>query len=77
MLSKDFLKLVLVAAVIAVPIAWLLMHQWLQDFAYRITINWWDFILSALATTTVAMATICLQVIRAAIANPVESLRTQ
>jgi putative ABC transport system permease protein len=77
MLSKDFLKLVLIAAVIAIPFAWFFMNKWLQDFAYRININWWIFVLSALAAIIIAMATISLQVVRAAIANPVKSLRTE
>jgi putative ABC transport system permease protein len=76
MLSKDFLKLVLISAVIAVPVAWYFMNKWLEDFAYRININWWIFVLSALVATIIAMATICLQVVKAAIANPVKSLRT-
>jgi putative ABC transport system permease protein len=75
LLSKEFLKLVLVAALIATPIAWYLMHQWLEDFAYRITIDWWVFVLSALAAVVIAMATISLQVAKAALANPVNSLR--
>ena len=77
MLSKDFLKLVVISSVIAVPVAWYFMHKWLEDFAYRINISWWVFVLSALAAITIAMATICLQVIKAAIANPVKSLRTE
>ncbi|HSB93453.1 MAG TPA: FtsX-like permease family protein, partial [Flavitalea sp.] len=77
MLSKDFLKLVLIAAVIAIPIAWFFMHKWLEDFAYRIDISWGVFALSAFVALLIAMATISLQVIRAAIANPVKSLRTE
>jgi putative ABC transport system permease protein len=77
MLSKDFLKLVLIAAVIAIPVAWYFMHKWLEDFAYRININWWVFGLSALVAIIIAMATICFQVVKAAIANPVKSLRTE
>ena len=77
MLSKDFLKLVLIAAIIAIPVAWFFMHKWLEDFAYRININWWVFVLSALAAIIIAMAIISLQVIKAAIANPVKSLRTE
>ncbi len=77
MLSKDFLKLVFIAAVIAIPVAWFFMHIWLEDFAYRISINWWVFVLSALAAIVIAMATISLQVVKAAIANPVKSLRTE
>jgi putative ABC transport system permease protein len=75
MLSKDFLKLVLIAAVIAVPVAWFFMNKWLEDFAYRISIDWWVFALAALVAVIIAMATICAQVVRAAVANPVESLR--
>lgn len=75
MLSKDFLKLVLIAAIIAIPIAWFFMNKWLQDFAYRINISWWIFVVSALVAVVIAMATICLQVVKAAVANPVESLR--
>jgi putative ABC transport system permease protein len=77
MLSKDFLKLVLIAAIIAIPIAWFFMHKWLEDFAYRININWWVFVFSALTAIIIAMATICLQVVKAAIANPVKSLRSE
>ena len=77
MLSKDFLKLVLIAAIIAIPVAWFFMHKWLEDFAYRININWWVFVLSALVAIIIAMATIILQVVKAAIANPVKSLRTE
>lgn len=58
MRSKDFLKLVLIAAVIAVPVAWLMMHQWLEDFAYRIHISGWVFLWSALSAAIIALATI-------------------
>lgn len=77
MLSKDFLKLVLVASVIAFPVAWFSMHKWLEDFAYRININWWVFVLSALAAIIIAIVTISFQAIKAAMANPVKSLRTE
>ncbi len=77
LLSKDFIKLVLVAIVIASPIAWYVMHKWLQDFAYRIHISWWVFVLTAIAVIVVALATVCFQGIKAAIANPVKSLRTE
>ncbi len=76
LLSKDFIKLVLVAIVIASPIAWYVMHKWLQDFAYRIHISWWVFVLTAIVVIVAALATVCSQAIRAAIANPVKSLRT-
>lgn len=77
MLSKDFLKLVLVAAVIAIPIAWFFMNKWLEEFAYRITIDWWVFVLSVVAAIFIAMATISIQVIKAARANPINSLRAE
>jgi putative ABC transport system permease protein len=77
MLSKDFLKLVLIAALIAFPVAWWGMHKWLQNFAYKINIGWWVFAIAALAATVVALFTISFQAIRAAIANPVKSLRTE
>jgi len=77
MLSKDFLKLVLISSVIAIPVAWFFMHKWLDDFAYRINISFWVFVLSALVAIIIAMATICSQVVKAAIANPVKSLRTE
>ncbi len=77
MLSMDFLKLVFIAAIIAIPVAWFFMHKWLQDFAYRIDISWSVFILSTLAAIIIAMATICLQVVKAAIANPVKTLRME
>jgi putative ABC transport system permease protein len=77
MLSKDFAKLILIASLIAFPIAWWSMHKWLQSFAYRITISWWVFIVAAAAATVIAMITVSFQAIKAAIANPVRSLRTE
>ena len=77
MLSKDFLRLVLIAALIAFPVAWWAMNKWLQDFAYRINISWWMFILAGLAAMLIALFTISFQAIKAAIANPVKSLRTE
>ncbi len=77
LLSKDFLKLVLLALVIASPIAWYFMNQWLQDFAYRIKINWWMFGLAAIVAVMIALATVSFQAIKAAIANPVKSLRAE
>ena len=76
-ISKDFLKLVAVAALIAFPIAWFSMHRWLQDFAYRININWWVFAVAGLAALCIALLTISVQAIKAALANPVKSLRTE
>ncbi|MFS8083684.1 MAG: FtsX-like permease family protein, partial [Ginsengibacter sp.] len=77
LLSKDFLKLVLVATVIAFPIAWFAMSHWLQGFAYRVHIHWWVFLLSAIIALGVALFTVSFQAIKAAMANPVKSLRTE
>lgn len=77
MLSRDFIKLVLVAALIAFPIAWFTMHKWLEDFSYRITISWWLFFAAGGAALLMALLTISFQAIKAAIANPVKSLRTE
>ena len=76
-LSKDFLKLVLISFVLAIPVTWWVMHNWLQDFAYRISIQWWVFALSGIAAFIIALVTITFQAIKAAIANPVKSLRTE
>ena len=77
LLSKDFLKLILVGFIIAIPVAWYLMSQWLQNFAYSIEINWWIFALAGLLALLVAWLTISFQSIRAAVANPVDSLRNE
>lgn len=77
LLSKDFLKLVVVAFVIASPVAWFIMHDWLQSYAYRININWWLFIAAGFLAVMIALATISFQAIKAAIANPVKSLRSE
>jgi len=77
LLSKDFLKLVFVAAIIAFPVAWFAMNKWLQDFAYRTTIQWWIFLLALIIAALIALLTISFQAIKAAIANPVKSLRTE
>jgi len=77
LLSKDFLKLVVIAIVIASPIAWWAMNKWLQDFACRVSISWWIFGVAALAALMIAWLTMSFQAIRAAIANPVKSLRTE
>jgi putative ABC transport system permease protein len=76
-LLKEFVKPVCVAAVIATPIAWYMMNKWLEDFAYRITISWWVFVVAGLVALLIAMLTICIQAIRAALANPVKILRTE
>jgi putative ABC transport system permease protein len=77
LLSKDFLKLVLIALVLAVPIAWYLMNEWLKDFAYRVDIEWWIFIVAAIIAIIIAFITISTQAIKAAMSNPVKSLRTE
>jgi putative ABC transport system permease protein len=76
-LSKDFLKLVLVAAVIALPIAWLFMNHWLLDFAFRINLSWWVFLLAGIIALIIAFATISIQALKAANMNPVKSLRSE
>ena len=76
-LSFNFLKLVMIAFVIAAPAAWMIMNWWLQDFAYRISITWWMVAAAGLIAVVVALITISFQSIKAAMANPVESLRTE
>jgi putative ABC transport system permease protein len=77
LLSKDFIKLVLLAIIIASPVAWYIMHLWLQDFAYRVNISWWIFVLAGLLSLIIALLVIGFQTIRSAIANPARSLRTE
>ena len=77
LLSKDFIKLVLIALVIASPLAWFGMHKWLQGFAYRINIGFWVFILAGLLAILIAVLTVSFQAIKAAVANPVKSLRSE
>ncbi|MDQ3552012.1 MAG: ABC transporter permease, partial [Bacteroidota bacterium] len=77
MLSVDFMKLVLIASLIAFPVAWLGMNKWLEDFAYRINVQWWVLILSALGALAVALFTISIQAIKAALSNPVRNLRSE
>ena len=77
LLSKDFLKLVLLACCIAVPISWYTMDNWLDDFEYRVTISWWTFIMAGALALIIAFLTVSYQSIRAALTNPVKSLRTE
>lgn len=77
MLSADFLKLVAIAALIAFPLAWWSMNSWLEDFAYRINLGWWIFAAAAVLAVLIALFTISFQAIKAALANPVKSLRTE
>lgn len=76
-LSKDFIKLVLLSILIASPIAWYFVQQWLQNYAYRVTIHWWFFALSGTGVIVIALATISYQTIKAALANPVQSIRSE
>jgi putative ABC transport system permease protein len=77
LLSKDFLKLVMIAFVIATPFAWWAMQQWLQVFAYRVTISWWMFALAGSVAVLIALITVSFQAIKAAIANPIKSLKAE
>jgi len=77
LLSKEFLALVIIAALIAFPLGWWAMNKWLQDFAYRIHIQWWVFPVAGIAALLIALLTVGFQAIKAAIANPVKSLRTE
>ncbi len=77
LLTAGLLKVVVIAMLIAIPVSWLVMNQWLQDFAYRITISWWMFAIAGGMAVCIAFATISFQAFKAAIANPVKSLRTE
>ncbi|WP_159471450.1 ABC transporter permease [Dyadobacter sp. 3J3] len=77
LLSKDFIKLMLIALVIASPLAWYFMNQWLLDFAYRIEINYWVFILAGIIAVAIALLTVSFQSIKAALMNPVKSLKSE
>jgi putative ABC transport system permease protein len=77
LISKEFLLLVVIAAVFAFPVAWYVMNHWLQNFAYRINIAWWVFVVAGIIAFLIAFATISFQAIKAAIANPVKSLRSE
>jgi putative ABC transport system permease protein len=77
LLSSDFVKLVAIAALIAFPVAWWALNKWLQDFAYRISIEWWVFFAASFSALLIALITVSIQAIKAAIANPVKSLRTE
>ena len=77
LLSGNFLKLVFIAFIIASPLAWWTMNKWLQDFEYRISITWWMFAVAGMAALLIALITVSFQAIKAAVANPVKSLRTE
>ncbi|TAH14774.1 MAG: FtsX-like permease family protein, partial [Runella slithyformis] len=77
LLSQDFVKLVVISVVIASPVAYYFMDQWLADFAYRINIEWWIFAVAGLCSILIALLTVSYQAIRAAVMNPVESLKSE
>jgi ABC-type antimicrobial peptide transport system permease subunit len=77
LLSRDFLKLVGIALLIAIPIAWWATHRWLQGYEYRVDIRWWYFALAGLAALVIALLTVSWQALRAAFSNPVKSLRSE
>jgi putative ABC transport system permease protein len=77
LISKDFLKLVTIAALIAFPVAWYAMYKWLGDFAYRISIQWWVFLAAGTMAALIALLTVSFQAVRAALSNPVKSLRSE
>jgi putative ABC transport system permease protein len=77
MLSRDFVVLVIMAIFIASPIAWYFMHKWLQGFAYHVNVSWWVFVLAGLSAVVIALATVSFQAIKAAVANPADSLRSE
>jgi putative ABC transport system permease protein len=77
LLSLDFIKLVLIAMLIATPIVWYFMTEWLQSFAYRIELQWWVFLIAGLGALLIAMISVSYQSLKAAVANPVESLKNE
>jgi putative ABC transport system permease protein len=77
LLSTNFVRLVIIAALIAFPLAWLAMHSWLQDFAYRVDLSWWIFLGGGVIALGIALITISVQAIRAGNANPIDSLRSE
>lgn len=77
LLSKEFIKLVAISFIIATPIAWVAMHKWLEAFAYKITISWWMFAIAGIMSIFIALATVSFQAIKAALVNPVKSLKSE
>ena len=76
-LSKDFVKLVIISLLIAIPMAWIAANKWLENYPYRITLSWWMFASAGILVVLIALATVSFQAVRAAVANPVKSLRTE
>jgi putative ABC transport system permease protein len=77
LVSKDFLKLILIAVLISAPLAYFAAQKWLDSFTYKIGLQWWVFAIAGLSTVVIAFATISMQAIKTALANPVKSLRTE
>jgi putative ABC transport system permease protein len=77
LVSKDFIRLVIIAFIIAAPVAWYVIHKWLDNFVYKIPVQWWVFLVAGIATLVIAFITISLQAIRTAITNPVKNLRAE
>jgi putative ABC transport system permease protein len=77
MLSKDFIKLVIISCIISIPLAWYFLDGWLQRYTYRTNISWWIFIVASAGALIITMATVSFQAIKAAITNPVKSLRSE
>jgi ABC-type antimicrobial peptide transport system permease subunit len=77
MLSKDFVNLVIISCAIAIPIAWYFLHQWLQKYTYRTDISWWIFLVAGMGAMVITLITISYQAIKAALMNPVNSLRSE
>ena len=77
LLANDFIWLICIASVVAFPVAWWALNNWLLNFSYRIDIHWWVFIIAGIAALLIALATVSLQAIKAALSNPVNSLRTE
>jgi ABC-type antimicrobial peptide transport system permease subunit len=77
LLSKEFLLFVIIAMLVASPIAWLAMNEWLKGYAYKISISWWMFVIAGIAAVVIALFTVSFQAVKAAIANPAKSLRSE
>jgi len=77
LLSKHYIGLVLIANLIAWPLAWLALHRWMEDYAYRVAISWWVFVLAGMAALLIALATVSFHAIKAALSNPVKTLRSE
>jgi putative ABC transport system permease protein len=77
LLSKDFVRLVTLSALVAFPLAWLAMHAWLQGFVYRVGLSWWVFVAAWLASLLITLVTVSVLAVRAAVINPVRTLRSE